>query len=106
VKLQNGNKQLMISSLFSTISKDERFQSIFHDLEMFKAAVDKEQALPKASASKRSVGRPKKEVHSQLLKPKLEQPLKKTKVRGSYTNWFCPSLWHPIHAAMRRHRNY
>jgi hypothetical protein len=58
-----ANKQLMINNLFSTISKNERFYSIFHDLEMFKAAVDKEQALQKASASKKKVGHPKKEVH-------------------------------------------
>ena len=68
--------------------------------------MDKKQALQKASTSKKKVGLPKKEVHLQLLKPKLEQPLKKTKVRGSYNNLFCPFLWRPIHATMKRDRNY
>ena len=29
----------------------------------------------------------------------------KTRVRGPYTNWFVPSLWDPIYAAVRMHRS-
>jgi hypothetical protein len=32
--------------------------------------------------------------------------MKKRKIRGTYTNWFCPTLWCPIQYAMRRFRNY
>jgi hypothetical protein len=31
-----------------------------------------------------------------LLKSKVEKVMKKGKGRGTYTNWFCPSLWCPI----------
>ena len=32
--------------------------------------------------------------------------MKKVKVRGTYTNWFCPSLSRPIHTTMKKFRNY
>ena len=49
---------------------------------------------------KRSVGRPTKEVMDVLFSPNEEEITKaspkKTKLRGSYTNWFLPSLWEPF----------
>jgi hypothetical protein len=35
-----------------------------------------------------------------------EEPIRKKKVRGTYTNWFLPSLWGPIQAAMKQYKNY
>jgi hypothetical protein len=35
-----------------------------------------------------------------------EEPISKKKVKGAYTNWFLPSLWGPIQAAMKQHKNY
>ena len=29
----------------------------------------------------------------------------KSRIRGPYMNWFIPSLWDPIYAAVNRHRN-
>jgi hypothetical protein len=37
---------------------------------------------------------------------KKEPTSKKLKIRGHYTNWFEPSLWDPIFAAVRKHRKY
>ena len=92
----------MINHMFSSINKDERFLSIFQDVEALNADLEKEKALAKPTIPKRSVGRPTKEVKLHLLKSKLEKPMKKVKVRGTYTNLFCPSLWHPIHVAMKK----
>ena len=59
---------------------------------------------------KRPFRRPKKELQATLLTPKVEKveasTTKKAHVRGNYTNWFLPSLWGPIHAAMTVHKNY
>ena len=93
-------KQLMINQMFSSINKDEIFASISQDVEALNADLEKEKALPKPTMPERGVGRLSKEVKLHLLKPKLEKPMKKVKVRGAYTNWFCPSLWCPIHVAM------
>ena len=43
-----------------------------------------------------------------LTKPKVERMkpiIKPKKVRGSYTNWFTPTLWPPIYKAVKQHRN-
>ena len=43
-----------------------------------------------------------------LMKPKVERMkpiIKPKKVRGSYTNWFTPTLWPPIYKAVKQHRN-
>ena len=59
---------------------------------------------------KRSVGRPNKDVQAVLPTPKVKNIVKSTpnraKVRGNYRNWFLPSLWSSIHAAMKQHKNY
>jgi hypothetical protein len=86
----------MIDRLFSCISKEERFESIIHDLEVFNVEKEKEQAAASSSLPKRRLGRPRKEEHIHLLKRKVEKVMKGRKTRGTYTNWFCPSLWHPI----------
>jgi hypothetical protein len=55
---------------------------------------------------KRPVGRPPRAAEAVLLTPKVEgQSLKRGKVRGPYTNWFEPSLWGPIYAAVTRYRS-
>jgi hypothetical protein len=71
-----AKKQLMIDRLFSCISKEERFETIIHDLEVFNAEKEKEQAAASSSVPKRHVGRPRKEAHIHLLKPKVEKVLK------------------------------
>jgi hypothetical protein len=86
----------MIDHLFSCISKEERFMTIIHDLEVLNAEKEKEQATPSSLLPKRCIGRPREEVHMYLLKSKVEKVMKKGKGRGTYTNWFCPSLWCPI----------
>ena len=73
-------KQLMMNHMFHSISKDERFVSIFQDLEALTSDLEKEKALAKPTMPKRSVERPRKEVKVHLLKPKLERPMKKVKV--------------------------
>jgi hypothetical protein len=51
---------------------------------------------------KRPIERPRKPVEVVILTPKVErQPFKRGKVRGSYTNWFEPSLWGPIYTTVR-----
>jgi hypothetical protein len=98
-----AKKQLIIDHMFRCISKEERFDTIIHDLEVLNSEKEKEQTI---GVPKRSVGRPRKEVKMHLLKPKVEKSMKKKKARGTYTNWFCPSLWRPIQYAMKRFRNY
>jgi hypothetical protein len=68
-----AKKLLMIDHIFSCVSKDERFVSISHDLEVFNAEHEKEQATPKPSVLKKNVRRHRKEVKLNLLKPKLEK---------------------------------
>ena len=43
-----------------------------------------------------------------LLKPKVEMmklSYQAKKVKGSYTNWFTPTLWPPIYKVVKQHRN-
>jgi hypothetical protein len=58
-------------------------------------AMTNEKVVPK-----RAVGRPKKEKVAELLRPTTTpmKPSSKTtkKIRGSYRNWFTPTLWPPI----------
>jgi len=68
--------------------------------------LEKEQVVPKKKIVRRPVGRPKRDTQAVLLKPKIEsmKALKK-KPKVCYTNWFTPSLWPPMFAAVKQHRN-
>ena len=65
--------------------------------------------MKKPEAEKRPVGRPKKEMEVVLLPTKVETPVKSSskssRSRGTYMNWFVPSLWDPIFATVSKHRN-
>ena len=89
------------------ISKEEMQQSVARDFEILKTKMD-EEAAAQVEVVKRPVGRPRGTLEATLLTPKVEEEepsSKKLKVRGNYTNWFEPSLWDPIYAAVRKHRN-
>lgn len=90
-----------------SISKEEMQQSMARDFEILKTKMDEEAAL-QVEVVKRPVGRPRGTLEATLLTPKVEEEeptSKKLKVRGHYTNWFEPSFWDPIYAAVRKHRN-
>ena len=89
------------------ITKEEMQQSVARDFETLKTKMDDEAAL-QVEVVKHPVGRPRRTLEATLLTPTAEEeePIsKKLKVRGHYTNWFEPSLWDPIYAAVRKHRN-
>ena len=98
-------QQRLDLKFFIPISKEERLINAEKDFETLHERLEEEHALSKV-VFKRPVGRPKKELKAMLLKPKVE-PMKKTtkKVRGPYTNWFTPTLWPPIFAAMKQFRS-
>jgi hypothetical protein len=99
-------RQQLLSSMFSSISKAEREVTVEHELETLALQLELERASKK-EIEKQPVGRPKKEL-STFLTTSVEttQRFKPTKkVRGPYTNWFIPSLWDPIFAAITKHRN-
>lgn len=102
-------RQKTLHSMFTSIDKEEMHLLVERDFEALSTKLEVEKAM-KSEAVKRSVGRPKKGVEAVLLAPKEEDIAKavpnKGKVRGSYTNWFLPSLWELIHAAMKQHKNY
>ena len=62
--------------------------------------------MPIKGIFKRLVGRPRKEIQATLLIPKVD-PMKLTikKHQVRYTNWFTPTLWPPIHVAVKQHQN-
>ena len=89
------------------VSKEEMQQRVERDFETLRTKIDEEKALH-VEVVKRPVGRPRSTLEAALLTPKVEEEepaSKKVKVRGHYTNWFEPSLWGPIYAAVRKHRN-
>ena len=102
-------RQKTLESMFASINKEEMELFVERDFDTLNTRLEVEKAM-ESEVVKRSVGRPKKEVEVVLLTPKVENIAKatssKTKVRGNYTNWFLPSLWGPIYAAMRQHKNY
>ena len=102
-------RQKTLNNMFTSINKEEMQLLVEHDFDALSMKLEVEKAM-KSEAVKRSVGRPKKDVEALLLTPKEEDitkaVLNKGKVRGSYTNWFLPSLWELIHAAMKYHKNY
>jgi hypothetical protein len=54
-------KQLMIDYMFNCVSKEERFETIIHDLEVLNIE-KKEHATPSSLVPKRNVGCPRKDV--------------------------------------------
>jgi hypothetical protein len=90
-----------------SFSKEEMQQSVARDFETLKTKMNEEAAL-QVEVVKRPVGRPRNTLEATLLTPKVEEEestSKMLKVRGHYTNWYEPSLWVPIYAAIRKHRN-
>jgi hypothetical protein len=68
-----------------------------------------EKTMKKPEAEKRPVWRPKKEMKVVLLPTKVETPVKSSskssRSRGTYTNWFVPSLWDHIFVIVSKHGN-
>jgi hypothetical protein len=91
---------------FQPISKEEKDVNDKKAFATLSERLNRERAMAKKEIIKRPVGRPKKELQASLLAPKVEPmkpQIKKPKVR--YTNWFSPSLWPPIYAAVKQHHN-
>src|SRR6202022_4156267 len=101
--------QRTLQCMFRPIDKEEMQASVEREFAMLERRLELEKGMEK-EVIKRPVGRPKKELQATLLTPKVEKveasTTKKAQVRGNYTNWFLPSLWGPIHAAMTVHKNY
>jgi hypothetical protein len=99
-------RQQLLSSMFSSISKAEKEEvTVEHELETLALQLELEHASKK-KVVRRLVGRSKE--FPTLLTTNMEtiQRSKPTKkVRGPYTNWFIPSLWDPIFATITKHRN-
>jgi hypothetical protein len=100
-------RQKTLNSIFLPINKEERETCVELEFATLNSKLELERATNK-EVEKRVVGRPRKELvailHTQELKEE-EPRSKKAKVRGSYTNWFVPSLWEPISAVVKQHRN-
>jgi hypothetical protein len=96
-----------LNSIFLPINKEERETCVELEFATLNSKLELERAKDK-EVEKWVVGRPRKELvavlHTQELKEE-EPRSKKAKVRGSYTNWFVPSLWEPIFAAVKQHQN-
>ena len=97
-------RQKTLQCMFSPINKEEMEVCVERDFAALSTRMELEKAMEK-EVVKRRVGRPKKQIEAVLFTPEVEKAegsaAKKTKVRGNYTNWFMPSLWEPIYAAMR-----
>ena len=86
----------------------QKQMSMTRDFETLKTKMDEEAAL-QVDSVKRLVWRLRGTYEATLFIPKVEKKeptSKKLKIRGHYTNWFEPSLWDPIFAAVRKHRKY
>ena len=62
----------------------------------------------KVQVQKRPVGRPRMQIEAMLLPTKEDKSKatpRITKVKGPYTNWFVPSLWDYIYAAINLHKS-
>ena len=97
-----------LKSMFTPINKEEMEVFVERDFDTLNTRLEVEMAM-KSEVVKRLVRRPKKNVQVVLLTPKVENIAKLTPNRAkvrNYTNWFLPSLWGPIHAAMKQHKNY
>ena len=100
-------RQLTLQSMFTPIDKEELEEHVEHDFAILSKNLELEKAMEE-DVVKRPVERPKKQLEAVfhvLMGEKSEEPIRK-KVRGTYTNWFLPSLWGSIHATMKQHKNY
>jgi hypothetical protein len=100
-------KQRRVDFAFIHITKEEREMDIEREFAALNERLE-EQLRPKNETFKWPVGRPRLERQTVLLKPKVEKMkpnIKPTRVRGSYTNWFTPTLWPPIYKDVKQHRN-
>jgi hypothetical protein len=97
-------KQQLLSSMFSNISKVDMEESVEQEFVTLGAQIELERSMKK-EVVKHAVGRPKKTLEAVLTKRVIPQTSSSKKVRGPYTNWFVPSLWDPIYAAVNKHRN-
>jgi hypothetical protein len=98
-------RQMLLSSMFSSISKEDMEAKVQQEMVALEAQLGLEWEM-KEGVVKQPVGRPKKEIVPILLPTKVNeyhQVKTKTMVKGSYTNWFVPSLWDPIYAVVRMH---
>jgi hypothetical protein len=94
-------KQRRVDFAFIHITKEEREMDIEREFAALNERLEEEQLRPKNETFKRPVGRPRLERQIVSLKPNM----KPTRVRGSYTNWFTPTLWPPIYKNVKQHRN-
>jgi hypothetical protein len=100
-------RHMLLSSMFSSISKKDMEAKVQQEMVALEVQLGLEREM-KEGIVKRPVGRPKKEIVPIQLPTKVNEHHQfktKTMVRGSYTNWFVPSLWDPIYAAVRMHRS-
>jgi hypothetical protein len=100
-------KQKLLSSMFPVITKEVMEEHVERDMATLSSQLEMDQGV-KEDVQKRPVGRPKKVAEAILLTTKVEKShhcTPKSRVRGPYMNWFIPSLWDPIYAAVNRHRN-
>ena len=91
---------------FAPISKEERERRLELEFAVLNNKLEEERSMTKHALPKRPVGRPMKDKTTSFLKPKVERmkPLV-SKPKGSYKNWFTPSLWPPIFKSMQQARN-
>jgi hypothetical protein len=96
-------RQLTLQSMFTLIDKGELEEHMERDFAILSKNLELEKAMEE-EVVKRPVRRPKKQLEAVFHAPMVarsEEPIRKKKVRGTYTNWFLPSLWGPIQAAMK-----
>jgi hypothetical protein len=103
--------QLLLSSMFGRISKEENQSYIEKDAEVDRLE-HKDKKKP-CDIIKKPIGRPKKIRRLEMslvsnISPILQPSSSgsKARVRGPYTNWFTHELWPPIEAAMKQHKNH
>jgi hypothetical protein len=89
--------------MFAPITKEEMQERVERDFAALKSKMEEKKIL-QVEVEKRPVGRPPKALETILVKMEKSPP-KTKKVRGQYTNWFAPSLWGPIHLAVRKYRS-
>ena len=100
-------KQKLLSSLFTTVSKEEMEVNVKREFAALNSKLELEKAMKKPEAEKKLVGRPKKEMEVVILPTKVETHVKSSskpsRSRETYMNWFVPSLWDPIFATVSKH---
>ena len=101
-------RQLTLQSMFTPIDNGELEEHVECNFAILSKTLELEKAMEE-EVVKRLVERPKKQLEVVFHVPMVErseEPIQKKKVRGTYTNWFLPSLWGPIPATMKQHKNY